>query len=357
MKQIKKLKMLVSTMLVTVCCLSVSVASFAAEHEWTFSQPWVRPVGNKVIKKFAEDVKKETNGRIEIKVHYDGLMGNHDETFQGVQSGSISIGVFSPYVNLIPGGVLNWMPWTISSWEASKMAFDPNGGPLFNVLGVAYNEVGMHCLFHIAQGPYGIGNTVRPLRENKDFKNLKMRVSGSTGLVRALQGMGKDTGMTAVTLPWSDLYTALSTGVVDGAWTMWPSLVDERHDEVLKYYSDVNFTWDNQNVAINKKLWEKLPKDLQDIVSKVSADSQVYSDKLHREAEAEYIAKVEASGCKIVWLTNEERAALRQASNVPAIWKELCEPWLEKNFPGQNMSAKLQKQLSDIEKEVLLVKK
>lgn len=356
MQRAKKLKMLRSTLLATALCLSMLTVSFAAEHEWTFSQPWVRPVANKVIKKFAEDVNKETNGRVAIKVYYDGLLGNHDETFHGVQDGSITIGVFSPYVKLIPGGVLNWMPWTISSWEAGKMAFDPNGGPLFNVLEVAYNEVGMHTLFHIAQGPYGLGSTVRPLRTNQDFKNLKMRVSGSTGLVRALQGMGKDTGMTVVTLPWSDLYTALSRGVVDGNWTMWPSLVDERHYEVLKYYSDVNFAWDNQNVAINKELWDKLPKDLQEIVSRVAADSQVYSDKLHREVEADYVEKVKASDCEIVWLTEEERAALRQASNVPAIWKELCEPWLEKKFPGQDMSTKLQKQLDDIEKKALTQK-
>lgn len=352
MKRSNGCNVLMTLMLLAGFCLWLPVPGLAAEHEWTFSQPWVRPVGNKVIKKFAEDVERETNGRIEIKVYYDGLMGNHDETFHGVQEDYITIGIFSPYVKLIPGGILNWMPWTISSWEAAAMAFDPETGPLFKVLEVAYNEVGMHTLFHVAQGPYGLGTTVRPLRRNQDFKNLKMRVSGSTGLVRALQGMGKGTGMTVVTLPWSDLYTALSRGVVDGNWTMWPSLVDERHYEALKYYSDVNFAWDNQNVAINKKIWDRLPKDLQKIVSRVAAQAQAYSDKLHREVEADYIKKVEASDCEIVWLTKEERAALREASNVPAIWKELCEPWLEKAFPGQNMSATLQQQLADIEKKV-----
>ena len=352
MRQLRGFNLLAAVMLAVVFCLSSTASSVAAEHEWTFSQPWVRPVGNRVIKKFAEDVKRETKGRIEIKVYYDGLMGNHDETFHGVQEGYITIGIFSPYVKLIPGGILNWMPWTISSWEAAAMAFDPQTGPLFKVLETAYNEVGMHTLFHVAQGPYGLGTTVRPLRKNQDFKNLKMRVSGSTGLVRALQGMGKGTGMTVVTLPWSDLYTALSRGVVDGNWTMWPSLVDERHYEALKYYSDVNFAWDNQNVAINKKTWDKLPNDLKDIVSRVAAEAQAYSDTLHREVEAQYIAKVEASDCKVIWLTNEERAALREASNVPDIWKELCEPWLEKKFPGQNMSEELQKQLADIEKTV-----
>lgn len=353
MKKTKKTNILMSLMVASFLILSAPILSVAAEYEWTFSQPWARAIGNKVIKKFAEDVQTATDGRIAIKVYYDGLLGSHDETFHGVQDGSITMGVISPYVHLVPGGILNWMPWTISSWEAAEMAFDSNGGPLFNITEVAYNEVGMHTLFHIAQGAYGLGNTVRPLRTKEDFKNLKMRVSGSTSFVRALQNMGKGTGMTVVTLPWADLYSALSRGVVDGNWTMWPSLVDERHYEVLKYYSDLNFGWDNQNVTINMETWEKLPKDLQEIVNKVAVESQAYSNKLHRESEAQYIAKVEESDCEIVRLTDEERAAFRENSNMPAVWKELCEPWLEKHFPGQNMSEKLQKQLADIEAKVL----
>ena len=144
--------------------------------------------------------------------------------------------------------------------------------------------------------------------------------------------------------------------MVDGNWTMWPSLVDERHYEVLKYYSDLNFGWDNNSIVINKDIWEKLPKDLQAIVSKVSAECQAYSNKLHRESESTYIAKVKDSDCEIVVLTDEERAAFRKDSNMPAVWKELCEPWLEKHFPGQNKSEEIQKQLADIEQKVLSAK-
>ena len=159
--------------------------------------------------------------------------------------------------------------------------------------------------------------------------------------------------MTVVTLPWADLYNALSRGVVDGNWTMWPSLVDERHYEVLKYYTDFNFGWDNQNVAINKDTWDKIPADLKEKIEKVAVECQAYSNKLHRESESDYIKKVDESDCEIVGLTDEERAAFRKDSNMPAVWKELCDPWLEKHFPGQNMSENLQKQLDDIEQKVL----
>ena len=194
MEHSRRSKLFMSLMIASIFILSVPILSAAAEYEWTFSQPWTRPIANKVIKKFAEDVKKATDSKVEIKVYYDGLLGSHDETFHGVQDGSITMGILSPYVHLVPGGILNWMPWTISSWEAAEMAFDHNAGPLYKISEVAYNEVGMHVLFHVGQGAYGIGNTVRPIRKKEDFKNLKMRVSGSTSFVRTLQNMGEGTG-------------------------------------------------------------------------------------------------------------------------------------------------------------------
>lgn len=331
---------------VAACVMSFSAAS--AEYEWTFSQPWTRPIANKVFHDFVKKVDDYTDGQVEIKFYENGLLGNHSETFHGVQDGSITIGVFSPYAEIIPGGVLNWMPWSITNWNAAEKAYAA-GGPLQEVLETAYNQIGMHTLMHISQGAYGISNTVRPIRTSEDFKNLKIRVSGSIGFVRALQGMGEGTGMTLQTLPWSEIYNGLSRGVIDGNWTMWPSLVDERHAEVSKFYTDINFGWDNQNVAINLDAWNELPDELKEAVSRAAVESQQYSNELHQAAEASYIETLEnMEGFTVIHLTDEERAAFREASNVDAIWSEIADPWLEKAFPGENMSEKLRMQLKEL---------
>ena len=357
----KTKSLLVTLAAALMLCIVLAVpgtASAKAEYEWTFSQPWVRPLANKAYQFFIDKTREYTKGKVEIKLYVDGLLGNHDETFHGVQDGSMTIGTFSPYVNLIPGGMLNWMPWTISSWEEAEMAFNPDHGVLYDVIEAAYNEVGMHTLFHVSQGAYGIGNTVRAIRTTADFKNLKLRVSSSLGLVRALENMGKGTGMNLTTLPWAEIYNALSRGVVDGCWTMWPSLVDERHYEVMKFYTDFNFCWDNQNVAINKKVWDALPADLKAGVTKAAVEAQRYANEIHRKAEADYIARLEKEpGFTVVHLTDAERDAFRKASNEGAIWKELCDPWLEKHYPGKNMSEKLQKALAEIREKARAAKK
>jgi TRAP-type C4-dicarboxylate transport system substrate-binding protein len=61
--------------------------------------------------------------------------------------------------------------------------------------------------------------------------------------------------MTLTTLPWSEIYNALSRGVVDGCWSMWPSLVDERHYEVRSTTPTSTSAGTNKNVAINKEAW------------------------------------------------------------------------------------------------------
>ncbi|MBU2874173.1 TRAP transporter substrate-binding protein [Marinobacter salexigens] len=343
-----KTKMAIKNFTLIGALVAISSNVFASDYKWTFSQPWTRPITDKVIEDFIDKVDEYSNGAIDIKLYKNGLLGSHEETFHGVQDGSITIGIFSPYAKIIPGGVLNWMPWAISNWEAAEEAYRV-GGPLHGVLETAYNEVGMHTLMHVSQGAYGIGNTVRPIRKSEDFKNLKIRVSGSLGLVRALEGMGAGTGMTLQTLPWSEIYNGLSRGVIDGNWTMWPSLVDERHAEVLDYYSDINFVWDNQNVAINSDVWNELPENLKSAVKRAAAESQEYSHKLHKEAESNYIQELEElDGFTIVRLTSEERDALREASNIDAIWEELADTWLEKAYPNQNMSEKLRSQLKEL---------
>lgn len=347
------LSTLAGALLLAMVVAFPGTASADAEHQWTFSQPWVRPLANKAYQRFIEKTKEYTNGRVEIKLYVDGLLGNHDETFHGVQDGSITIGTFSPYVNLIPGGMLNWMPWTISSWEEAELAFSPDHGILYDLMETAYNEVGLHTLFHVSQGAYGIGNTKQAIRTPADFKNLKLRVSSSLGAVRALEHMGKGTGMTLTTLPWSEIYNALSRGVVDGCWDMWPSLVDERHYEVMKFYTDLNFIWDAQNIAMNKDIWDELPDDLKAAVTKAATEAQIYANEIHKKAEADYIKKVSAeTGFTLVRLTDAERDAFREAAQMDSVWKELCDPWLDKHFPGQNMSAKIQQSLADIRAKV-----
>jgi C4-dicarboxylate-binding protein DctP len=58
------------------------------------------------------------------------------------------------------------------------------------------------------------------------------------------------------------------------------------------------------------------------------------------------------SGLKIYWPTAEERNVWKEKARMDSIWKELCDPWLEKHYPGQNMGKTIREELDRIRAEV-----
>ncbi|NLA91261.1 MAG: ABC transporter substrate-binding protein, partial [Synergistaceae bacterium] len=104
-------------MALLLVCIIAGAAAAAPKYKWSFAQPWTRPVADKGYQLFCDKVKEYTNGDIEITLHPNGLLGTHDESFHGVTDGSTEIAALSPYVNLIPVGMMNWMPWTVSTFD------------------------------------------------------------------------------------------------------------------------------------------------------------------------------------------------------------------------------------------------
>ena len=323
-----------------------------SKYKWRLGSAWTQHVRNESVQLFCDLINVYSDGRIQVKFQPSGLLGSHDEIFHAVQEGSVQMGIFAPYVNLVPGGMMNWMPWTIGSYDEAAIAYAQPDGILYKIMDKAWEEVGCKLIANLPMGSYGLGNKVRPIRTPDDLKGLKMRVSASLGFVKTLQNMGKGSGMTLQTIPWADLYNALERNVVDGSWNLWSPLVEERHYEVVKYYTALGFGFDAGNIAINRELWNKLPQDLQKAIFKAAKHAEERDYEAHRRADRLYQKKLMASGLEIYFPTPEEREMFRKKANMPQVWKELCDPWLEKHFPGQNMSKKILDELDRIRVEI-----
>lgn len=342
---------LIMFMLLIVSISPVSAAENEVEYKWRFGVPWTRKLQNESMQLFCDLVKLYSDGRMEIQLYPDGVMGTHDEIFHSVQEGSTEIGIFTAYVNLVPGGVLNGIAWTVQNYNQSAVAFDHDNGIYFKVMSDVWDEVGCHLLFLGIEGQYGIGNNVRPIKTPDDFRNLKMRVSASLGSVRTLQNMGEGTGMTVSTIPWADLYNALERGVVDGCWSIWSSMVEERHYEVLDYYTALGFLWGTNYVVVNQEAWDNLPQDLKEVVEKAAKIAELREYEVHRRADAEFKKAIAEGGCEIYYPTKEELELFKEASNMPSIWEDLYTPYLDQLYPGQNMTKKMLDELDRIFKE------
>ena len=337
--------------LAVVLSLSPAVSE-AKKKSWRLGSAWTQKERNESLQLFCDLIGVYTKGEIEVKFQPSGLLGSHDEIFHAVQEGSVQMGVFAPYVNLVPGGMLNWMPWTVGTYDEAAIAYRAPDGILYKVMDKAWDEVGMKLIWSPPMGPYGLGNKNRVMKIPDDLKGNKMRVSASLGFVKTLQNMGEGTGMTLQTIPWADLYNALERGVVDGCWSLWGSLVEERHYEVLKYYISLDFAWDSCNVAINKELWEELSDKHKEAIWLAAKVAEERDFEAHRRADRAYQKKLMDSGLEIYFPTAQERKMWRDKARMDAVWKELCDPWLEKHYPGQNMGTKIREELARISAEM-----
>jgi C4-dicarboxylate-binding protein DctP len=244
------------------------------------------------------------------------------------------------------------MPWTITSYEEAAIAFDPSDGMLYEVTNDAYEDVGLHLIWCCTGGGYGIGNNVRPIKTPEDFKNLKMRVSSSVPYVRTLENMAAGTGLTMETIPWADIYNALERGVADGCWDVWSALLEERHFEVLDYYTALNFGWETENIIINKELWDGLPKDLQDALSRAGEMARLRDYEAVRELEVQIKNEVAKAGLEIYYPTPDERELFREKANMGAVWEEVYGTQLEERYPDEDMIDDVRAELERIREYV-----
>ena len=323
-------------------------APVTAEYQWRCASPQTGAWANKYSRLWSAMVEEYSDGRIEVEFYPDGLLGGLTETAIAIQEGSIEAGVIHPYTDLIPGGVVNDMPFMVSNYEEAALVYGP-GGVIFNVMSDAWNDYGFHLIVIGGLGTLGIANTVRPLKTPADFKDWKFRVSGAGAYIKTVENMSEGTGMTVETIPWADLYGALERGVVDGCWDTCLLMVEERHNEVIKYFTALNFGFDTTTIAMNKDLWDGLPQDLKDAVSEAGLAAEYFTYEYNSRGEmAARKMLVESGDVEIYIPTPEEIAVFREKANMPAIWDELAAPYLDTRYPGQNMTKKLLDELAGV---------
>lgn len=338
---------IVLVLVILVFLFSSSVLA-QAEYKWRFAFPYSRDLSIQAATLFCDLVKFYSDGKMEVKLYPNSLLGSHNENFHAVQEGSVEITAVTPYVNLVPGGQLYCMPWSIETFEQVAAAYKYPDGILRKVMTKAWEEVGFHFLSIGLEGGFGLANNVRPIKHPDDFKNIKFRVSSSLGAVRAIENMSKGTGLSVETVPWSDLYGALERGVVDGCWDSWFALVGERHFEVLKYFSALDMWFAQNHIVVNKEKWDKLSPEIQEAFVKAAQISEVYEAELLRRNITDFIKIITDGGTEIFFPTSEERELFREKANTPAIWEEVARPWLDKHYPGQNMTQKILDELKRI---------
>jgi tripartite ATP-independent transporter DctP family solute receptor len=237
----------------------------AAEFSYKYANnlPTSHPMNIRATE-MAEAIKKESEGRMELLIFPNNQLGSDTDMLSQVRSGAIQFFTLSPGILsiLVPAAFISGVGFAFKNYDQVWAAID---GELGAHVRAEISKVGLHPLEKIWDNGFRqITCSTRPIRTPEDLKGLKIRVPVSplwTSLFKAL-------GASPASINFSEVYSAMQTKTVEAQENPVVLIETNRFYEVQKYCSLTNHMWDGFWFLANEKAFEKLPADLQAIVSR-----------------------------------------------------------------------------------------
>jgi tripartite ATP-independent transporter DctP family solute receptor len=245
----------------------------------------------KAVEYLGKLVGERTNGKFTVKVFGQSTLGSEKDTVEQTKLGALDMVRVNTaaFNNIVPETIIPALPFIFRSTEHMRRVLD---GPIGDDILKQLEPHGFIGLAFYDSGSRSFYLTKKPIKTPADMKGLKVRVQQSDMWVSMMQALGAN----PTPMPYAEVYTALKTGVVDGAENNWPSYESSKHFEVAKYYSLTEHSMAPEVLSFSKKVWDTLSKEEQDIIRKAAQDSVPYMRKLWDEREAASQKVVEAAG-------------------------------------------------------------
>ena len=286
---------------IAVLLLGLSGASAkAADQKMVFKASDVHPEGYptvQAVENMGKKLEAATGGRLSIQMYASMQLGGEKEAIEQAQVGAlqlarVSVGALGPVVDDL--NVFN-LPFLFRSIDHMEKVIDgPIGQELLDkvsnnpntrLIGLAWMEAGARSVY----------DTKKPINGIGDLQGLKVRVMGNPMFVDMMNALGGN----GVAMGYDQVFSALQTGVVDGAENNPPSFVFDNHYQVAKYYTLTEHLIVPEILVFSRATWDSLSKDDQALVKKLAREAQLDERQLWKKVEDEAIAKMKAAGIEV----------------------------------------------------------
>jgi tripartite ATP-independent transporter DctP family solute receptor len=243
------------------------------------------------VKHFGALLEKRTNGRLKVQVFHSAQLGQEKDTIEQTRFGVIDLNRINmgPFNNLIPETFVPALPFIFRSVDHMRKTMD---GPIGDQILKAFEPHGLVALAFYDSGARSFYNAKRPINSPADLKGMKVRVIQSDLFVDLVNALGAN----ATPMPPGEVYSALQTGVVDGAENNWPSYDSFRHFEVAKFYSLTEHSMSPEVLVMSKKSFDKLSSTDQEAVRQSAKESVAKMRELWEAREKVSEEKIRAAG-------------------------------------------------------------
>lgn len=232
------------------------------------------------VQLFKKYVEEDSEGRIAVEILGSGSMGGEREILESVTMGTIEGGMAmsSLFTTYLPDWNIFDLPFVFTSREDWAAKVD---GDLGQALADETTSMNIKVMNFFDGGFRVISNNKRPILSMADFNGIKCRVGESTLMIDTHKALGDN----PVPMSFSEIYTALQQGTIDGVDTSVIYVQDGNFQEVTKYATLTNHTALQMVTFINQDFFNGLPEDLQQIVLDAAAKTTVEQRQIAAEVD------------------------------------------------------------------------
>jgi tripartite ATP-independent transporter DctP family solute receptor len=256
------------------------------------------------IVSMGKKLEAATNGRLSVQMYPSMQLGGEKEAIEQAQVGAlalarVSVGALGPVVDEL--NVFN-LPYLFRNTAHMQKVIDgPIGQELLDK--VSNNpKAGLIGLCWMDAGARSLYDTKKAIKNIDDLKGMKFRVMGNPMFVDMMNSLGGN----GVAMGYDQVFSALQTGVVDGAENNPPSFVFDNHYQVAKYYSLDEHLIVPEILVMSKKTWDALSPADQALVKKFAREAQSEERALWAVYEKSALDKARAAGITITEIADKK---------------------------------------------------
>jgi len=242
---------------------------------------------------FAKRANAKLAGKAKVIAYGSSQLGGDKEMIQKLKLGTIDMAVpstvMSSEVDLI--GVFE-MPYIVKD-RAHMQRIEKD--IVWPMIAPEVEKKGLKIIAVWENGYRHITNNKQPIKTPADLKGIKLRVPEGKWRVKMFQ----DYGATPSPMKFSELFTALQTGVMDGQENPFTQIWSAKLHEVQKYLSLSYHVYTPAYVTVGSKRWETLPADVRKILEDTAKETQAYVYQTAQKDEQELLGKLKASGIAV----------------------------------------------------------
>lgn len=260
-------------------------------------------------KMFGELLDKESGGKIKVRVFPNAQLagGSMPKNIALLaQGGHYEMAVLSASVlgNLDEKFLTVLVPFTFANYAEVNKRLDGTGGKW---LAEMLEPRGLVYLSGFHNGLKQVTNGKREIRKPEDLQGMKIRIPGGEVGIRTFKAFGAD----PVAMSWSELFTALQQGTVDGQENSYQTIDSGKIYEVQKFLTEWNYCYDGYFFLMNKRDWDKLNEPTKELLREKAVEAALWGRKYLEDGEREVKKKFKENGVTISELSEEELQAFR----------------------------------------------